>query len=252
MGIMKHAGFTIIETMLFLAVGGLLTIAIMATAGASIGAQRYKDAAATLQSDIQQLYEDTTSIKNERDDASTIPDPACSTARGQAECILMGKLMTIASNGAIRKYVVYGKKPTGAVSSSESAAIRAYNPTIVPGSEQASNMEWGTGLVAATGATSTPSSLGILVIRSPQTGLTFTFTRSGTSTSNLGGSVASPMVTTPTVTNLRNQVKRTVCINTTGWLTGDKMAVTIAANASSANAVEVRTNRMMSGEGITC
>ena len=248
MKVMQQRGFTIIEIMLFLGISGLLMVGILVGANAAISAQRYKDSVVTLQSDIQQQYEDATSIKNSRTGAGTAP--GCTGSRGQTNCILMGKLMTIDANGAITQHTVYGIEPaTMDPSFNENQVMQAYAPAVVPSLTQNSTMEWGTHIawpVSGSGARpiGTARSIGILVIRSPQSGTVYTFTQDTTSTTNLSA-----------VINDANRDRRTLCVaipgwaaGTSGWATGDRMSITIANRAASANAVEVRTNVLMAGE----
>lgn len=247
MRVMKRRGFTIIETMLFLAISGVLTVAIMVGAGMSIGSQRYKDAVATLQSDIQQQYEDAVSIKNGRGASDTIPS-GCVGDRGQTDCILMGKLMTITGNGRVTQYVVYGSEPTPPLSetiTNEYTVMRAYVPSVVASSAQETTMEWGTGIAwpeAGSGArpVGTNRDIAILVIRSPRTGIVYTFTRDDASQANLVSMI-----------NSAQRNRRTICVAPTGWVISDRMSVSVAAGASSANAVEVGTNQMTS-PGLSC
>lgn len=243
MRVTTQLGFTIIETMLFLAVTGLLTIGVLVGASTAISAQRYKDAVATLQSDIQQQYEDAVSIKNGREGASTIP--TCTGDRGQTDCVLMGKLMTISSSGAIVQYSVFGREPgTLAGSPTEYQVMQAYNPTVISSSSQPGAMEWGTGIAwPVSGAEASPSDrdIGILVLRSPNSGAVFTFTRDSVDTTNLS-----------TMVNASARGKRTLCISTTGWVVGEKMAISIAPNASTAGAIEIRSNQMIPDAELVC
>lgn len=243
MRVTTQRGFTIIETMLFLAVTGLLTIGILVGASTAISAQRYKDAVATLQSDIQQQYEDTLSVKNGRSGASTIP--ACAGNRGQTDCVLMGKLMTISSGGAIVYYDIYGREPgTLTGSPTEYQIMQAYNPAVVPSSDRSGAMEWGTGIawpVSGAEASTAPRDIGILIIRSPESGTAYTFTRNTTSTANLSSMI-----------NGAARGKRTLCISPAGWVVSDRMTVTIAAGASTAGAIEIRSNQLIPDTELVC
>ena len=246
MRVMKRRGFTIVETMLFLAISAVLTVAILATTGVSISMQRYKDAVATLQSDIQQQYEDALSIKNSRQDGGATPSD-CTGDRGQTGCILMGKLMTITHDGRMTQYVVYGREPEPPLSESitnEYQVMRAYNPRIVESSAQAKTMEWGTGISwpeffppgTPDPRYATNRDMGILIIRSPRSGIVYTFTKDN-AVANAGTSFNAMIDATA-------RGRRTICVAPSGWVVNDRMSVTIAANASSVGAVEVRTNQL--------
>lgn len=245
MRVTRRRGFTVIETMLFLAISAALTVAVIATAGASIGAQRYKDAVATLQSDIQQQYEDAISIKNQRYATDTLPS-GCTGGNvgvGQTRCVIMGKTMTIRGDGLISQYVVYGVEPTSiSETADEYTVMRGYTPRVIPSSVQVSNMEWQTGIawpVSGSGAQPVGASrdISILIIRSPRSGTVYTFTKDDLS-------VASS-------TDLRDMIndtargKRTICVESSGWVNRNGMSVTIADRASTAGAIEIRTNELM-------
>lgn len=242
----RSAGFTIIEVMLFLAITGALAVAVLAGAGASIASQRYKDAVATLQSDVQQQYEDATSVINDRQENID----GCTGNRGRSECVLLGKLMTITSGGQISQYRVYGTQPpqpaiASAAYLDEYEVLRSYQPRAIETNTQRSQMEWGTGIsrpIRGNGSGSAPLNLGILVLRSPQSGLVYTFTREDVTTTDLSDIVIRDAAA----------VRRTVCVSPSGWTVADTLALSIAPNAASANAVEIRSNNMMIGEGTEC
>lgn len=242
----SRAGFTIIEVMLFLAITGVLAIGILATAGASIASQRYKDAVATFQSDIQQQYEDAVSVVNDRED----PIDGCSETRGRSECVLLGKFMTVESGGLVKQYRVYGTEPADALAPSaayrdEYQVLKSYTPRVVEENVQETEMEWGTGIarpIRGTGAGSAPLDLGILVLRSPQSGLIYTFTKEDVLTNNLPDSIASEFART----------RRTICIAPSGWTVAETLALSIAANSASANGVEILSNNMMASQDMEC
>ena len=234
MRVMKQRGFTIIEVMLFLAISGLLTAGIMIGTGVAINAQRYKDAVATLQSDIQQQFEDAVAIKNDREGSDS--SFGCGGERGQSNCVLMGKLMTIDTNGAVTQRVVYGNEPSALDdSATELQTVSAYAPSLVPValSAQSTTLEWGTGAAQP---------VSILVVRSPRSGLVYTFTREFIATNNT-------QVQTM-ITEANRSARRVICITTRGgWTVSSEMSIVIASRASSPSAVEVRTADMPGGTG---
>lgn len=233
----RAAAFTIIEVMLFLAVSGVLVVAILAGSGAAIAAQRYKDAVATFQSDIQRQYEDSVAVYNGREGAA---DECDGGTRGASSCIILGKMMAI-NGGEMVEYIVRGTEPaTPPDVSDEYALLRAYSPIAVEATADSAQMEWGTGITVggAEGATTAT----VLVLRSPRSGLTHTFTRSAIPP--LAG--LSDMIT---ATHTERQV---VCVSPSGWTAAEAMAVVIGEKASTAGAVEVRTNGMLEGEGVQC
>jgi hypothetical protein len=247
--------------MLFLAITGALTAAIMVGAGTAVNAQRYKDAVATFQSDIQQQYEDILSVKNSEFDSTT---DRCEGSRGQRDCVLMGKLMMIssdasASRGTITQYSVYGVEPSAAPTSTDDFVVmRQYAPAVLSNTRQANTMEWGTYLTypqktngVADSKPGAARSISILVLRSPLSGRTYTFSQNDAIISDDGGTISGNI--TPVITPANSSTALTLCVATTGWVVGGgSMAIYVGANASSVNAVEIRTNDMMATGGTQC
>lgn len=236
MSIRAQSGFTIIEVMLFLAVSGVLAAGIMVGMGTALSAQRYKDAVSTFQSDIQQQYEDITSIKNNRTDGG---DGVCSGARGTSDCVLLGKVMAIEVNGKKHVANVYGDERLAETGVDDYTALRSYTPKASEVDRQDSRMEWDTGISAPVGETS--NGVTILVVRSPQTGSTHTFTRNGIAMNDLGAMIGDEYIG-----------QRVMCVSPAGWSVGETLAVFVSPRAASANGVEVRSAEMMAQEGMRC
>lgn len=240
-----RAGFTVIEVMLFLAISGILVVAILIGSGVRIASQRYKDAVVTLQSDIQQLYEDAVHVQNER----LAKENSCTnmTIRaGASGCIILGTLFTIENSGQgvglTNTYQVIGSEPNkGGVELGEIDLIKSYMPRIVPANSRSGTMEWGTGLDRTSLGT---KSISLAVLRSPRSGAVYTFS-SGNIISPESSADISAMVNKPNVAEI------TICVDDTGWSVPQKMAINIKAAASTANSVEVMTYDMLDGrEGV--
>src|SRR5438105_2731886 len=132
MGTKTETGFTIIETMLFLAVTGLLAMGILVGSGVAIGQQRYRDSVNSLKSYIQQQYSEVTNVANDRTktwtcDANgnvTTGDATSSEARGTSDCVVLGRFITVDATGkGLTASNVIGVRGAGAEATSDIAEI---------------------------------------------------------------------------------------------------------------------------------
>ena len=271
MGTHKLAGFTVIEVVLFLAISSALIVGLISATGLSLNNQRYKDAADTFKSTLQQQYADLMSVQNAREDnwycgAGAQPDEDAGTQqdRGQSDCMLMGKYLRI-ENGDISIYSVigYGSEPFSA--SSDIAALRNNYLLNVSNAEVSeSRLEWGTQIAWPKNVASntpgvvgppntvptTPRKLGILIVRSPGSGQIYTFTHSGTAVP------AKNDIRTTTLSNMLvagnttpGQGSQLICIESNGLFINSDRAVYLNSFASASSAVELRSNDFMKQSG---
>src|SRR5688500_5854731 len=103
MNIKMHPGFTIIETMLFLGISGLLLVMLLAGTTVTIQRQRYSDSINSTQSLFQRQFNEAMNVTNAREgkelcNASNfiVPtDDASAEARGTSDCLVLGKAIDI-------------------------------------------------------------------------------------------------------------------------------------------------------------
>jgi type II secretory pathway pseudopilin PulG len=276
MGTHKLAGFTIIETMLVVSISGLLVVGLLVGVSASLNEQRYRDATETFKSLLQQQYADLNNVQNGRDDnwqcsntatAQPTGGPAAES-RGQSDCVLLGKYLRI-ENSDISEYTVVGYKYNNSAQSNDVASLRNnYAMNVVKDLVDKSKMDWGTkiayprfevdpvtGVQSAFGAPVSPRKVGILFVRSPDSGQIYTFTNKEPNVPNESN------ITPSTFTNLLvagdsipGQGSRTICIESNGLFTAANRAVYIGSYASAANAIEIRSNDYMASinAGLVC
>lgn len=251
MGARISSGFTIIETMLFLAVTGLLIMGALIGAGTSIANQRYKDSVETFKTLLQTQYSELGSIKNDRPDTLSCGTNAIpvtgSQFRGQSDCMIVGRYMTI-NAGDIAIYTVLAHANAGATAQpNDVASLNAnYTYNVTPDVED-HTMEWGTQIAwpsSGGGARTptTPRTLGILIVRSPDSGRVYTFTSDSipSSASTITNATFKSMIIAGNVQP--GQAGRTVCVQSNGSILGGDEAVYLQTEAASASAVEVRSN----------
>ncbi len=237
MGTKTETGFTIIETMLFLAVTGLLAMGILVGSGVAIGQQRYRDSVNSLKSYVQQQYSEVTNVVNDRAKTWTCDtngnvsegDATSSEARGTSDCMVLGRFITIDATGTgLTASNVIGVRGAGAEATSDIAEITTnYKLTASPVDSETARVSWGAQVVKQ--KTTTPMPLSILILRSPLSGSVLTFTAEGVQT-NLGGMV--------TLANM--STKRDVCVNADlGSFVGKRMEVQIGAYASNQSAIQI-------------
>lgn len=258
MGGKFSAGFTIIETTLFLAISGVLIATMIAGTSISLNIQRYRDASETFKSLIQQQYAELGSVQNPRDNdwacsatAQPSETPTNAVNRGQSECVLVGKYMRVEA-GAISVYTVLARKTSDAVQTSDFDYMRNnYVFNAQTGDVYERDMEWGTEIAwAQTGLDSktptTPRSLGMLFVRSPNSGRIYTFTSDTVPAKTaIGGATFASMMSASNEAASRAQ--RVVCVQSDGLLIAGDRAVYIAENAGNASAIEIRSNDLMEG-----
>ena len=232
-------GFTIIETMLFLAVTGMLVVAVLVGTGASINRQRYRDSITSLQSVIQQQYSEVSTVNNGRDNgwvcdsasgAITKIDSGSGVPRGQSDCVMLGRLITPSDDGkSLIVSDVIGVETAGNnEANTDVEALSQYNMHISPIANETHIIEWGSSMVK-------PGSdeivvFSVLILQSPLSGVVRTFINSNEAITdaNINSII--------TKTALAEPVK--ICVNSNGLFNGKRMAVTVNAGASSAAGVE--------------
>lgn len=226
-------GFTIVETMLFLGISGMLIIAVLAGTGTSINIQRYRDSVTSLKSFLQQQYSEVSNASN--DSTKILCNSAKKQPRGQSECVILGKYITTMDKETMSVKSVIGTIPLVSGVSNDIDALKQYKIQILPQAEETYTVDWGSSLNKTDGS---EESFSILILRSPSSGVIRTFIENDKVV--LPSNIKNMLVPT----TLSNDVM--VCVNSNGLFTGAKLAVYIGKNATSASGIEIR------GEGNGC
>jgi hypothetical protein len=252
----RNTGFTIIETMLFLGVTGLLVIALLVGTGASINTQRYRDSVTTFMSFLQDQYAKVNSVSNDRtndwscgDDAQAKQD-GTPEARGQSNCFIVGRLIMI-KNSDITTLSVNGVQTSTTSASDVSMLINNYNFGISTVDQENSSLEWGAKITwpvegAGSKSQGTERAISILLMRSPDSGLVYTFTADSTfPVENITSDTIKQIMSPST-----SQDKRTICVDSSsGMAAGNKLAVFIDSNAANSSAIETRSYQTIQSLG---
>jgi len=252
----KVSGFTIIETMLFLAITGLLVAGILGSAGSSINTQRYKDSVSSLQAYFQKQFSEATNVSNDQrtamqnfscDANATVTNGGSNILpRGQSDCLILGKFITsvntsFVGTNKLNVATVVGV-PTAATASdpsNDTLVLATYNIKVIPNnviSFDVYDIEWGSTLKIP--GSGNDSKFSILLLKSPTSGVTRAYIDSDSVVSNPKTLVnSSYLLPAETVS---------MCVNSGNMYGGEKMAVIVNANATSAAGVET-----LSSSGLT-
>lgn len=224
--------------MLFLAVTGALAVGVLATSSIAINQQRYRDTLNSLQSTIQQQFNEAANVINDRSgddtrcDGSGVSEAGGGSSaqpRGTSDCLVLGRSIQFDSAGKIMTLAsVVGYKPASAPAvNNDLDALKQYSLSIAPTNQSTAEVAWGANVFdRESGKT---GSLQLLVLRSPLTGSlrTFVLPASMSGTINSGDLVEA------------NMAERDLCVDTGGFTIANTLGVVIRANASSASAVEL-------------
>jgi type II secretory pathway pseudopilin PulG len=245
MGQLYKSGFTIIETMLFLAITGVLIATILVGTGASLNIQRYRDSVSSLKSLIQQQYSEAINVQNgvrtadiSCDSNAVVADSGNLKPRGQSDCVVMGRYILL-DQGNVTTDTVVGHNTGSIIGLGDIDIIKSYNLALLNSSAETAPLEWGTAIawpISGGGSKSptTPRTLAILIIRSPSSGQTYTFSADGALTA-----LKDMVVSGSTVPGQSN---RTICVDSKGLFSGGGTAIHINEYASSANDIETWSN----------
>ncbi len=238
----KSNGFTIIETMFFLAITGLLAMAVLVGASGSINGQRYRDSITSLQSFLQDQYSEVSNVLNSRDknwkcNSGTIVASTSGIARGQTECVMLGRLIVSDGTKTLKVSQVVGAIPNPDLTATLTdievlGTAKGYGTYISNIEQQSYTLEWGSAIMDSTGHDFT-AGFSILIVRSPITGNIRTFidkTASIVSNSQLQTRLASGVLSPST--NIK------LCVDPTGLFKGVPNAIQIMGGAASASGVE--------------
>jgi len=265
MGTHFKQGFTIIETMLVLAITGVLIASLIVGVGGTVNAQRYKDSVNSLQVLLQDQYAQVDNVTNVNDRsvkwscdgaaATAQSDNANAKAPGQSDCVLLGRLVTI-SNDQIATAAVVGIQKSETKTTSDVADLKTnYTFGVSQSSIETTTLEWGaaiawptTGIDAKTGVRD--RTFAMLVVRSPESGATYTFTSdSDTAMNAVNSSTLSSMMVASN--SVPGQAQRFLCVDpspgTNGLTVPEKLSVMVDQAASAPSGIETRTQSINQG-----
>lgn len=258
MGNSSSSGFTIIETVLFLAVSGLLILTIISGAGISINIQRYRDAVESFKSQLQSQYAETTNVQNGREanmacGANAKPvDDTNGDIRGQSTCVIAGKYLRIDDTN-VTTYTVLAREVSTTVAPGDTdiqilSRNYVYNVSDTPDDD--TSLSWGTSIGWPQGAGTNPRQIGILFLKSPYSGQTYTFSANTVpDKASINSTTFQSMIIDGT--GVPGRGAQTLCIESDGLFVDDSEAVYIGENATGPTAIEVRTNAFLTG-GVRC
>lgn len=247
----KRSGFTIIEVMLFLAITGALTVAILVGSGAAIGQQRYRDSVNSFKGLIQEQYGQIANVIN-----SEVDKPACTDAtdtlsfsdksqqyRGTSNCLIIGRFLLIQPT-EVTAYNVIGLPPEFPdKNKGDSDLLKSY-AVAVDTTQLAETYEigWGARIVWPKSVESTEGAngvtAGVLIVRSPLSGSILTYVK------NLkDGMVGDDAVLSALIGSMIDDtamVQKDFCVDPDGSLsTRRRQAVRINARAANQSAIEI-------------
>ncbi len=220
------AGFTIIETMLFLGITGLLVMGILVGAGTSINIQRYRDSVVSLQSVLQKQFSEVSNVSNESD--GSLACGGSTAPRGQSDCVILGRYITTSNSRKLSIRSVIGNDYILGSLTNDIQALQNYNVQISPVGGEEYEIEWGASLTRQ--GAGGDGAFSILILRSPLSGIVRTFIDPNAVISD--NEISSLISETALIQPL------TVCVNSNGMFENGRSAIFITANTTNPSGVE--------------
>lgn len=264
MGTHSEQGFTIIETMLVLAITGVMVASLLVGIGGTINAQRYKDSVSTFQSTLQDQYNQVNNVTNVNDRNSkwscgsnaTTADlgvgAPTGTVPGQSDCVLLGRYVTVIDDKITTAAVVGNENATTAQANDIATITKNYALGLSSSSVETSTLEWGAAIawptsgLDAPAAATTGRAIAVLILRAPTSGSVYTFTTNTVPTDISAVSSAQLIAMMQTTNAVPGQAQRFICIDpspgSTGLTVPEKLSITIDQAATDTNGIETRSD----------
>lgn len=260
-------GFTIIESMLFLAITGLLVATLLGGVSIALNNQRYNDSVQAFKVFLQNQYGDLANVYNTRDGSWSCNSTATTSqpngggqVPGQSDCFLMGRYITI-NNNAVTQTDVVGRSNGGATAGDDIDQFANYSINLSRVYTETSTLEWGARIAwpkSGDGAqpAGTSRDLAILMLRSPTSGTIYTFT---SNTTVVPASVTQTTLRTmivkadtgSTTNSEKGQRSRVICVDSQGMSTVGTMSIFMKPKATNATAIETRSNEVQLSSGVS-
>lgn len=234
----RQPGFTIIETMLFLGVTGLIMSFMLVGVSTQLNQRRYQDASTSLMTYVQNQFSLVNNVNNSRD-----PNESCSGGQIQPtggssgpgtshDCTIVGRLLRSADSGktinATQVVATVDAASLPFIQGDSDVKILHDARLTTSLTSQAYSTQWGTSLVKPAPDNAQVSTFSMLIVRMPTTGVVHTF---------------ASMNETDTLDELvlaSNVVDLKLCLASNGLLgvSGVPVGVQVNADASNTSAVE--------------
>lgn len=228
----RSGGFTIIEVMLFLAITGALSVAILIGSGAALGQSRYRDSVNSFKGLIQEQYSQIANVINSETEKPVCTrtggdlsfDAESEQARGTSDCLVIGRFLLI-NGDRVLVHNVIGEPGYSALSGDDTAVLAEYALALQAPEEH--DISWGARIVEPESGDESLTS--ILVIRSQVSGTILTYVVDGDRTSTPGEMISET-----------NMVQKNFCVDSGGRSAmRNRLAVRINARAANQSAVEI-------------
>lgn len=203
MGIKKRNGFTIIESMLFLGLTGLVMAVLLVGIGTSLNTQRYKDAAFSFQDYLRGQYNLVTNVNNTRNAEDVcqggviVVGGTADAGPGTSDCTIIGRIIHSSADGmSIDSSQVYATVDVASLSGTDVAVLQAANLIASP-TVDTYKLGWGTRVVNPRPDDSV-AAFSILIVRMPTNGLIHTYALSSQgkpAVDIIGNAIPSPGLT---------------------------------------------------------
>lgn len=230
----RITGFTVIETMLFLAVSGMLVVGILVGAGAAVNAQRYKDAHHSLISFLQGEYDRAARVQNDRPSVvgcipadKKLAENNASAVLGTSACTIIGRLVEVDSSSgkSVTSRPVYAAADRSSFSGDDNSAFAEASLFVDPlGGVEHYVPEWDTKIVQPKSDNS--GNWRLLIARSPSSGIIHTYVTTNQSLSV--GQIATSV----------NKSEVTVCVHPQGLVSFERKGLVINRDGAGATAVK--------------
>jgi type II secretory pathway pseudopilin PulG len=177
MGAKTHKGFTIIESVLFLGVTGIIMAVLLVGVGGTLNRERYKDAVSSFQNYLQGQYNLVSNVNNSRPNTEVCQGGQIKVGldggKGTSDCTIVGRVIhSSASGDMLTSAQVYATVDASALVGATDAAILNSAQLITSPTVDTFAMGWGTKLVKPDSSVRTFS---ILIVRMPTSGLIHTY-----------------------------------------------------------------------------